>query len=76
MSLVPAFEIGIWNAWIVKVFAFLILGAPNISTSKEEKEWADRGSESAPLNKLRSVWLFPPILSSFLLSLYTLSSCH
>jgi len=52
MSLVPAFEIGIWNAWLLQVLSFLILSAPNIFMSKEEKERVNRGSESAPLNKL------------------------
>ena len=52
MSLVPAFEIGVWNAWILQVLSFLILSAPNIFMSKEEKERVNRGSESAPLNNL------------------------
>ena len=52
MTLIPAFEIGIWNAWILQVLSFLILSAPNILMSKEEKERVNRGSESAPLSKL------------------------
>jgi protein-S-isoprenylcysteine O-methyltransferase Ste14 len=52
MSLIPAFEIGVWNAWILQVLSFLILSTPNILMSKEEKERVNRGSESAALSKL------------------------
>jgi len=52
MKLAPTFHIGVWNAWILQVLSFLILSAPNIFMSKEEKERVNRGSESAPLNNL------------------------
>jgi protein-S-isoprenylcysteine O-methyltransferase Ste14 len=51
MSLVPAFEIGIWNAWILQVFFFLIISAPELVMSKEEKERVNRGKEDYPLSK-------------------------
>jgi len=56
VSLVPAFEIGVWNAWILQVLSFLILSAPNIFMSKEEKERVNRGTESMPLSKTEK-WL-------------------
>jgi hypothetical protein len=35
MSLIPAFEIGVWNAWILQVLFFLTLIIPNFLISKE-----------------------------------------
>jgi protein-S-isoprenylcysteine O-methyltransferase Ste14 len=56
MSLVPAFEIGVWNAWILQVLFFLILSAPELFMSKEEKERLNRGKEDYPLSKTKK-WL-------------------
>ena len=56
MSLIPTFEIGVWNAWILQVFMFLVLSAPTIFMSKEEKERVNRGTESMPLSKTEK-WL-------------------
>jgi hypothetical protein len=36
MSLIPAFEIGLWNAWIITVFLVLIGMVPGLFISKEE----------------------------------------
>jgi protein-S-isoprenylcysteine O-methyltransferase Ste14 len=38
MSLVPAFEIGLWNAWIITVFLVLIGMVPGLFISKERKD--------------------------------------
>ncbi|HEX76267.1 MAG TPA: isoprenylcysteine carboxylmethyltransferase family protein [Dehalococcoidia bacterium] len=59
MSLIPAFEIGVWNAWILQVISFLTLSAPNIFMSKEEKERVNRSTESTMLSKLSKTekWL-------------------
>ncbi len=51
MSLVPAFEIGVWNAWILQVIFFLVLSLPSVFMSKEVKERVNRGTESMPLSK-------------------------
>lgn len=56
MSWVPAFQIGIWNAWILQVLSFLIISVPSIFMSKEEKKSVNRGTESYPLNKTKK-WL-------------------
>jgi protein-S-isoprenylcysteine O-methyltransferase Ste14 len=56
MSLIPAFEIGVWNAWILQVFFLIILSAPSLFMSKEEKEKVNRGMESMPLSKTEK-WL-------------------
>jgi protein-S-isoprenylcysteine O-methyltransferase Ste14 len=53
MSLVPAFDIGIWNAWILQVIFFIVLSLPNLFMSKEEKERVNRGTESMPLSKTK-----------------------
>jgi protein-S-isoprenylcysteine O-methyltransferase Ste14 len=56
MSLVPAFEIGIWNAWILQVIFLLIFSAPTLFMSKEDKERVNRGKEDYPLSKNKK-WL-------------------
>jgi protein-S-isoprenylcysteine O-methyltransferase Ste14 len=48
MSLVPAFEIGIWNAWILWVLMFLSMIIPNFFMSQEAKERAKRATHFAP----------------------------
>jgi len=51
MSLIPAFEIGVWNAWILQVIFLLTLSAPSFLMSKDAKERVNRGTESTPLSK-------------------------
>jgi len=51
MSLIPAFEIGVWNAWILQVIFFLVLSLPSVFMSKEGKKRVNRGTESMPLSK-------------------------
>ena len=38
MSLIPAFEIGVWNAWILPLFFFVTMFAPNLFLSEEGKK--------------------------------------
>ena len=59
MSIVPAFEIGLWNAWILQLLYLIIIYIPNIFMSKEEKESVNRGNDSAPLKYLSKTqkWL-------------------
>jgi len=51
MSLIPAFEIGIWNAWILQVIFFLTLSIPDFLMSKEAKERGKRATQSPPFSK-------------------------
>jgi protein-S-isoprenylcysteine O-methyltransferase Ste14 len=55
MSLVPAFEIGIWNAWILCVLMFLSMIIPNFFMSKEAKEKTKRATQFAPLSGTKKV---------------------
>jgi protein-S-isoprenylcysteine O-methyltransferase Ste14 len=55
MTLIPAFEIGIWNAWILWVLMFLSMIAPNLLMSKEAKERAKRATQFAPLSGTKRV---------------------
>ena len=52
MSLVPAFEIGLWNAWIVTVFLVLIGMVPGFFISKERR---DKMGKWPPLNKTERI---------------------
>ena len=55
MSLIPAFEIGVWNAWILQVIFFIVLSAPGILMNKEAKKSNDRATESIPLNRTEKI---------------------
>jgi len=55
MSLIPAFEIGVWNAWILWVLMFLSMIIPNLFMSKEAKERTKRATRFAPLNGTKKV---------------------
>ena len=51
MPLIPAFEIGVWNAWILQVIFFLTLSIPDFLMSKEAKERGKRITQSVPFSK-------------------------
>lgn len=51
MSLVPAFEIGLWNAWILQVFFFLTMIVPDFLMSKEAKERGKRATQFPPFSR-------------------------
>jgi len=55
MSLIPAFEIGVWNAWILWVLMFLSMIIPNLFMSKEATERTKRATGFAPLNGTKKV---------------------
>ncbi len=38
MSLIPAFEIGVWNAWILPLLVFVTMFTPNLFLSEEGKK--------------------------------------
>ena len=48
MSLVPAFEIGIWNAWILSV---ILYAAPFVPLSINNEKVEKRGSEITERDK-------------------------
>jgi len=55
MSLIPAFEIGVWNAWILQVLFFLTLIVPNFLMSKEAKKRTKRATGFVPLDRTRKI---------------------
>jgi protein-S-isoprenylcysteine O-methyltransferase Ste14 len=50
MTLIPAFEIGIWNAWILWVLQFLSMIIPNFFMSEEAKIRTKRAPQFVPFN--------------------------
>ncbi len=54
MSLIPAFEIGVWNAWILQALFILVMFIPDLVMGKEAKERTGRATQSIPLSKLNS----------------------
>jgi len=53
MPLIPAFEIGIWNAWILQVFIFLVMFVQDFVMGKGVKERTKRATQSMPLTKTK-----------------------
>ncbi|MBN2396465.1 MAG: isoprenylcysteine carboxylmethyltransferase family protein [Candidatus Atribacteria bacterium] len=51
MSLIPAFEIGVWNAWILQVFFLLVMIVPDFLMSKEAKLSMNRMNKFVPFVK-------------------------
>ena len=45
MSLIPAFEIGLWNAWILQIFYILVTSVPDFVMGKEAKESTKRATQ-------------------------------
>jgi len=57
MSLIPAFEIGLWNAWILWVLQFLSMIIPNFFMSEEAKIRTKRAPQFVPFNKKKEKML-------------------
>jgi protein-S-isoprenylcysteine O-methyltransferase Ste14 len=53
MSLIPAFEIGIWNAWILQALFILVMFIPDLVMGKEAKERTSRATQAVPFNKVQ-----------------------
>jgi protein-S-isoprenylcysteine O-methyltransferase Ste14 len=51
MSLTPAFEIGLWNAWILWVLIFLSMIIPDFFMGKEAKIRTKRAPQLVPFSK-------------------------
>ena len=73
MSLVPVFEIGVWNAWIFTGFFFVYLGLVTMVFRKDIGEKMDHGKEEQKkLTIVSLLWLAIIIYSIFLpLKLWT-----
>jgi protein-S-isoprenylcysteine O-methyltransferase Ste14 len=55
MSLMPSFEIGIWNAWILQVIFYLSMFIPDLFLDKEAKKRSKRMSQFPPLKKTEKI---------------------
>ena len=55
MSLLPAFNIGLWNAWILHFLFFLTMFIPDFFLDKEERNRAKRMSQIAPFKKTEKI---------------------
>jgi protein-S-isoprenylcysteine O-methyltransferase Ste14 len=58
MSAIPAFEIGVWNAWILWILLFLSMIVPNFFMNKEAKERAGRATHFVSLSGLKKVLVY------------------
>ena len=75
MSLIPAFEIGVWNAWILIVLVFATMFTPNLFLSEEGKKSNKRLESFVPSTRTEKIlawsthlvsWPFVIIYSIFL----------
>jgi protein-S-isoprenylcysteine O-methyltransferase Ste14 len=55
MSRIPAFEIGVWNAWILQVLFFLTMFIPDFFLDKEAKNRMKRMSKHVPFKKTEKI---------------------
>ncbi len=75
MLLIPAFEIGVWNAWILLVLVFVTMFTPNLFLSEEGKKSNKRLESFVPFTRTEKIlawsthlviWPFVIIYSIFL----------
>jgi protein-S-isoprenylcysteine O-methyltransferase Ste14 len=67
MSLVPAFDIGIWNAWIFSVFTLLYISLIAMVVRKDiSKKMSHEPKEKKRLNIVSIFWLIIIVYSIFL----------
>jgi protein-S-isoprenylcysteine O-methyltransferase Ste14 len=67
MSLVPAFDIGVWNAWIFSVFTFLHIGLVAMVVRKDIGKKMDHAkAEQKRLNIASIFWIVILLYSIFL----------
>ena len=68
MSIIPAFQIGVWNAWIFVAYALvLILLIPAINKSARET-----GGHGSTLSKTESIILYSYHIIFFILCIYSI----
>jgi protein-S-isoprenylcysteine O-methyltransferase Ste14 len=72
MSLVPAFEIGVWNAWILQLFALLIPYIPHLFLSKEGRKSNKRLQSFAPSTRTEKIlaWSTHLVIGPFVIIYY------
>jgi protein-S-isoprenylcysteine O-methyltransferase Ste14 len=58
MSLIPAFDIGIWNAWILWVLVLLSMILPDFFMSREAKERTKRAQQFVPLSGIKKALVY------------------
>lgn len=58
MTLVPAFEIGLWNAWILWVVMFVAMMVPDFFMSREAKERTKRATQFAPVTGIKKAMVY------------------
>ena len=51
MSLIPSFEIGVWNAWILQLLVFVAMFTPTLFLSEEGKKRSGSMASFAPSNR-------------------------
>ena len=75
MTLVPVFEIGVWNAWILQLFVFLTMFVPSLFLSKEGRNRNSRMTSFVTSNRTEKIlawsthlviWPFVILYSIFL----------
>ena len=67
MSLIPAFEIGVWNAWILSVFTFVHIFLVTMVIRKDIGKKMDHGQEEQKRLFIASIfWLVILLYSIFL----------
>jgi protein-S-isoprenylcysteine O-methyltransferase Ste14 len=55
MSLIPAFDIGIWNAWILQGLFLLVATAPNFLMGEEAKLSMKRMEQFVPFSRIEKM---------------------
>jgi protein-S-isoprenylcysteine O-methyltransferase Ste14 len=55
MSLIPAFEIGVWNAWILQVIFIIASITPELLMDKEAKLSMQRMRQDVPLSRYEKI---------------------
>jgi protein-S-isoprenylcysteine O-methyltransferase Ste14 len=55
MLLIPAFEIGIWNAWILQVIFYLSMFIPDLFLDKEARKKSKRMSQFPPFKRTEKI---------------------
>jgi protein-S-isoprenylcysteine O-methyltransferase Ste14 len=58
MSAIPAFDIGIWNAWILWVLVFLSMILPDFFMSQEAKERTKRAAHFTPVTVIKKALVY------------------
>ena len=75
MSAIPAFEIGVWNAWILSLLVFVTMFTPNLFPSEEGKKSNKRLESFVPCTRTEKIlawsthlviWPFVILYSIFL----------